>query len=46
MDIQLNETSTFLSSLKEDERLSCSMIYFNQAQENAQMSLSKFTLAD
>ena len=32
MDVQLNETSTFLSSLNSEEKLSCSMIFFNYAQ--------------
>ena len=31
MDIQLNETSAFLSSLDSSDKLSCSMVYFNLA---------------
>ena len=32
MDVQLNGTSTFLSSLNSEEQLSCSMMFFNYAQ--------------
>ena len=44
--IYLDTSSTYLSSLDSKEKLSCSMVLFNLAQENAQMSLNKLTLSD